>query len=139
MSSPEGSGNREIVQRAFEALSLGDSRPLLGILSEDVSWRVMGHTPWSGIYRGKESVVRDLLRELGARLAGRYKATADLILADGAHVVVQARGHATTRAGKAYDNEYCFVYKLENGLVTEVTEYLDTELVVAALGDPAAG
>lgn len=127
--------NRQIMQRAFDALAVGDSRPFLNLLADDVSWRVMGQTPWSRTYRGKPSVLQDLLRVLGERLADRYRATADLILADGDHVVVQARGQTTTKTGKPYNNEYCFVYKLENGLITEVTEYLDTELVVAALSD----
>lgn len=138
MSSPKPVGNKQIIKRVFDALSLGDSRPLLDILAGDVSWRVMGRTPWSRTYHGKEAVVRDLLRELGARLAERYRATADLIIAEGAYVV-QARGHAITKTGKAYDNEYCFVYKLEDGLIKEVTEYLDTQLVVDTLGGEAAG
>lgn len=127
--------NRRIIQRTFDALAGGNSRPLLELLADDVTWRVMGRTPWSRFYRGKQSVVQDLLRELGARLADRYRATADLIIADGPYVVVQARGHAITKAGAPYNNEYCFIYRLENGMIKEVTEYLDTELVTAALGN----
>ncbi len=124
-----------MIQRAFEELALGNSRPLLDLLSNDVTWRVMGRTPWSRTYRGKESVIHDLLRELGSRLAGRYRATAERILADDPYVVVQATGNATTKTGVPYNNEYCLIYRFENGSVTEVTEYLDTELVTLALSD----
>jgi uncharacterized protein len=123
------STNRELMQSAFDALSEGNSRPLLDLMADDVSWRVMGQTPWSRIYRGKQSVIHDLLRPLGARLAERYRATADRIIADGSFVVVQATGHATTKRGDPYNNEYCFVYRLEEGRIQEVTEYLDTALV----------
>ncbi|HEX6641793.1 MAG TPA: nuclear transport factor 2 family protein [Thermoanaerobaculia bacterium] len=127
--------NREIVQRVFDALSKGDSRPLLDLLAEDVTWRVMGQTPWSRTYAGKGSVIDDLLRPLGSRLAERYRATAKRIVAEGDSVVVEAIGQAITKRGVPYNNEYCFVYRLENGSIKEVTEYLDTELVVAALGE----
>jgi len=54
-----------------------------------------------------------------------------------AFVVVEARGKATTTAGTPYDNEYCFIYRIEDGRIKEVTEYLDTELVTSALGSLA--
>jgi uncharacterized protein len=131
---PESTTNKEVIQRTFAALAAGDSRPLLELLSEDVTWKVMGRTPWSRTYRGKESVIHDLLRELGGRLSGRYRATADRIIAEGAYVVVQATGNAVTRTGAPYNNEYCFIYRFENGSIAEVTEYLDTELVTSVLG-----
>ena len=46
---------------------------------------------------------------------------------------MEARGETTTTAGVPYNNEYCFVYRLENGAIKEVTEYMDTELVTSAL------
>jgi ketosteroid isomerase-like protein len=126
-------GNKELVRRAFDALAAADSRPLLALLADDARWTVMGRTRWSGAYEGKEKILRDLLGPLGARLADRYRATAERILADGPFVVVQARGHSTTKAGARYDNEYCFVYRMDGGRIKDVTEYLDTELVTAAL------
>jgi uncharacterized protein len=125
--------NRRLIRNIFDALSTGDSRPFVALLADHVSWTVMGRTPWSGTYRGKPAVLKDLLGQLGARLADRYRATAERILADGDYVIVQARGQSTTKKGAEYNNEYCFVYRLEEGRITEVVEYLDTELLVKAL------
>jgi hypothetical protein len=33
-----------------------------------------------------------------------------------------------------YNNTYCMVYKVIEGRIQEITEYLDTELVTAAFG-----
>ena len=71
-----------------------------------------------------------------AQLAGRLKVTAHRFIADGAHVVVEGRGQATTKAGQAYNNTYCWIYRLTDGKVQEVTEYMDTKLVADALGSP---
>lgn len=126
--------NKQLIAHAYEEMSQGNSRPLLDLLADDVVWTVKGRTPWSRAYRGKASVLNDLLRELGVRLEGRYRATAERILADGDFVVAQAKAQATTKLGAAYDQEYCFVYRFEDGRIKEVTEYIDTELVTSALG-----
>ena len=125
--------NKQLLQHAFEEMSAGNSRPFVALLADDVTWTVMGRTKWSGTYRGKSSVLNDLLGVLRSRLADRYRATAQRIIAEGPHVVVQARGQTTTKAGVPYNNEYCFVYRLEDGAIKEVTEYMDTELVTSAL------
>jgi ketosteroid isomerase-like protein len=38
------------------------------------------------------------------------------------------RGKASN--GKQYENEYCFVFELENGKVRRIREYLDTQKFV---------
>ena len=126
--------NKELIRHAYAELATGNSRPLVELLADDVVWTVMGQTKWSGAYRGKAAVLRDLLGQLASRLEGRYRATAERILADGDYVVAQAKAQATTKAGPPYNQEYCFVYRFEDGRIKEVTEYIDTELVTSALG-----
>ena len=41
-------------------------------------------------------------------------------------VVVEERMRATLADGGRYDNDYCFVFELENGLIRRVREYMDT-------------
>jgi ketosteroid isomerase-like protein len=47
--------------------------------------------------------------------------------ADGNIVVIEQRLRATLANGNAYDNDYCFVRELENGLIRRVREYMDTK------------
>lgn len=126
--------NKQLMEQIFSELSQGNSRPFVERLADDVRWTVMGTTPWSKTYHGKQAVLTDLLGELRARLADRYRATAQLMIAEGDRVVVQARGQATSKSGIPYNNEYCFIYRITDELIHEVTEYLDTELLTAALG-----
>jgi ketosteroid isomerase-like protein len=58
-------------------------------------------------------------------------------IAEDDYVVVVCRGGVTTKTGKPYHNAYCYVIRLEGGKLRELTEYLDTALVEAALIDPA--
>ena len=47
---------------------------------------------------------------------------------------MQGHGTATTKTGKPYNNTYCMAWRIAQGKIQEMTEYLDTELVTAALG-----
>ena len=60
--------NKQLLQNIFKEMSMGDSRPFVAALADDVTWKVMGRTQWSGTYRGKQTVLNDLLRQLQSRL-----------------------------------------------------------------------
>ena len=69
-----------------------------------------------------------------SQLEGGLTITVDNLIAEGDNVVMQGRGKSTTKAGKSYNNTYCQVFRIANGKVQEITEYLDTELVTTAFG-----
>jgi ketosteroid isomerase-like protein len=129
--------NKRIMQGVFEELARGNGKPFAALMAEDFCWTVTGTTPWSRSYHGRQAVYRELLDPLYAQFADRYTNTAQRILADGEHVVVECRGRVTTKAGQPYHNRYCFVIRMEGGRMQELTEYLDTELVSTALRPPA--
>jgi ketosteroid isomerase-like protein len=128
--------NRDLIERIFAGLEIGDGRLLFESMAEDFRWIIPGTTKWSKTYEGKEAVANDLMRPLRGKIEGRVKTKAQRILADGDFVAVEARGNNVTKAGEPYCNTYCFVFRLEGGKLKEVTEYQDTELATRVLGDP---
>ena len=131
----EANDNKRLVQQVYAAMAEGDSAPFVALLADDVRWIVLGATAWSGSYAGKAAVQRELLGPLVARLARPYRARLRRLVAEDDLVVAELEGDNETRTGARYDNRYCFVLRLAGGQVREVTEYGDTELVRAALGD----
>ncbi len=127
--------NKRIVQHVFDELAKSNPQPLLAHLADDFSFVIMGSGSWSRSYDGKETVLSELFAPLRARL-GRITTIPVRLIAEGDHVVVQARGRNTTTDGKAYNNDYCNVLRLENGRITEWVEYCDTLLIEAVLGPP---
>jgi ketosteroid isomerase-like protein len=128
--------NKRVMQEIFSAMSRGDGRPLVAAMADDISWTISGTTAWSRTYRGKQAVIDELFRPLGRLLAGPMTQTAQRLVAEDNVVVVECRGHAVTKDGKPYDNSYCWVCRLEDGKLKELTEYLDTDLAVRVLGTP---
>ena len=95
-----------------------------------------GKTPWSGVYRGKQVVRSRLLDPLFAKFADQYTNTAHCFIAEDDVVVVECSGRVTTKSGVPYHNDYCYICRLADGKLKELIEYMDTELVRAALGEP---
>ena len=126
--------NRALIAKAYDGLAKGDPTHFTALFDETIEWRVMGSSAWSKHLKGLEAVERDLVGPLFARIDGPYLTTAELILADGDRVAVIAKGNAATVDGARYDNDYCFVFRLEDGKIVEVREYMDTILADAALG-----
>lgn len=48
------------------------------------------------------------------------------IRAAGDIAIVEERMQATLSNGRIYDNDYCFVFEFEGGLIRQVREYMDT-------------
>lgn len=128
--------NRALVQSIMEARARGDGEPFRAAMAEDFVWRMIGSTAWSGAYCGREEVIERLFKPLFATFAGPYAISVDRVLADGDHAVVQCRGEGTTRQGQRYANTYCFVIRLQDGKLKELTEYMDTALVDSVLPPP---
>lgn len=129
--------NKRLLQHVFEGLAAGDSRGLIESMAEDFRWTVTGTTRWSGTYRGKQAVLDDLFGPLRGKIVDRVRTIPRRFIAEDDIVVVEAQGRNVTRSGAAYDNRYCFVFRVADGKLAEVTEYMDTDLVNAALGDRA--
>src|SRR5215472_5739450 len=127
--------NKQLMQEIFAALAEGNSRPLVDAMAEDFRWTVTGTTKWSKTYSGKQAVLTELFGTLRSRIAGHIRTIADRVIAEDDCAVVEAHGDNTTIAGKPYNNRYCFVFRLSGGKLQEVTEYMDTELVKATLGE----
>jgi ketosteroid isomerase-like protein len=125
--------NKTLMREVFDELAEGNGRPFIDALADDIRWRIIGSTDWSGSWEGKAAVQRGLLDPLFDQFATRYRNRALRLIAEDDYVVIECRGNVTTKAGRPYNNTYCYVCRLEGGKVRELTEYCDTELLTKAL------
>jgi ketosteroid isomerase-like protein len=126
--------NKALLQHIFSELAVGNSRALVEAMADDFCWTVTGTMRWSRRYEGKQSVLTDLFGALRSRIVDRVKTIPKRFIAEDDFVVVEAVGDNMTISGVPYNNRYCFVFRVENGKLREVTEYFDTALAADALG-----
>jgi len=134
----ETEDNRALIANVMAELERGNPRPFVDAMADDVRWTCPGPSTWARTFEGKPAVLGDLLGFVRSQLVAHVQLTPRRILADGDHVVVQARGEATTKRGAPYNNDYCFIYRLAHGKIVEVLEYMDTQLAATALVPPPA-
>jgi uncharacterized protein len=128
--------NKRLFQAIFAGLSVGDGKLFIDSLADDFCWTITGTTAWSKTYRGKQAVRGELLRPLFTQFADQYTNQLRRIIAEDDFVVVEFQGRVTTKSGEPYNNTYCWICRVADGKLKELTEYLDTALVDHALQAP---
>jgi ketosteroid isomerase-like protein len=131
--------NKKLMEAIFAAAgnpdpAARDRALFVASLADDAKWVVTGQYSWSRTFTGRQSILNDLHGHVRSLLVERARTIAHRFIADGDCVVVEAKGDNVTRAGARYDNDYCLVFRLENGKIKEVREYCDSALVERALG-----
>jgi len=131
--------NKKLMQEIFESAGNPDpaarDRALFAAsLADDAKWVVTGQYSWSRTFSGKQSILNDLHGHVRSLLAERARTVAHRFIADGDCVVIEARGDNVTRTGVRYDNDYCLVFRLQDGKIKEISEYCDSVLTERALG-----
>jgi uncharacterized protein len=127
--------NKKLVQQVYTDSANRSGTTFVDNLAEDVTWIVTGQYSWSHEFRGRDAIQNGLMGHLRSRLAaGRPRTLAFNFIAEGDYVVVEARGDNVTKSGERYDNQYCMVWRIENGKIKEIKEYCDSALVERVLG-----
>jgi ketosteroid isomerase-like protein/rhodanese-related sulfurtransferase len=126
VKADDEAANKRLLEQVFAAFSEGNAQALLDVLAEDVRWTISGTTAWSGVYHGKQTILREVFLPVFSQYAEPYRSNATRFIADGEHVVVEARGCSTTKTGRSFNNAYCYVFHLTDAIVDEVVEYCDT-------------
>jgi ketosteroid isomerase-like protein len=127
--------NKKLVQQVYTDSANRSGTTFLDNIAEDVAWIVTGEYSWSGKFKGREAINNGLMGHLRSLLAAaRPRTVAFNFIAEGDYVVVEARGDNVTKSGERYDNQYCMVWRIENGKIKEIKEYCDSALVERVLG-----
>lgn len=126
--------NKKLIQQVFTDSANRSGTTFIDHLADDAVWIQTGQCSWSGKFTGKEAITDGLFARLRALLTDRPRTLAFNFIAEGDTVVVEAKGDNVTKGGERYDNEYCMVWRVENGMIKEIKEYCDTALVERVLG-----
>ncbi len=126
--------NKNIVREFYESGNRGDMDTVVDLLADDVRWTNMGTTSLSGVYEGKAELMEKLIGPLFGRLKQGIHMDIELLVAEGDHVVAVTSGSSETLDGRPYNNNYCWIIRIRDGKLAEVTEYSDTELITSVFG-----
>jgi ketosteroid isomerase-like protein len=126
--------NKKLVQRVYADSASRSGTTFADNLADDASWIVTGQYSWSHEFRGRAAILDGLMGHFRSFFAVRPRTVAFNFIADGDYVAVEARGDNVTRTGQRYDNQYCMVFRIEDGKIKMIKEYCDSTLVERVLG-----
>jgi uncharacterized protein len=128
--------NTELVQHAYQHFKDGDIQGLLGLLSEDVEWKLfeMEGVPFSGTRRGDERVGEFFSQVFDTEEPLHFEPRE--LVAQGDKVV--ALGDYAWRVkstGREYESDFVHVFTVRDGKVARFQEFMDTAAVSAAIAE----
>jgi len=135
-------GTIRVAERLLSALRNGDLAAYASLFTEDLVANVVGRTPFSGRFRGRDAYLAtdfdfhgNLLRN--KRIGDFYR----IMVADGNAFCMLVKGDAETLSGKPYHQDYCVVGQIAGDRISELHVWLDTAHVEEALFDnhPVSG
>jgi uncharacterized protein len=117
--------NKETIRASFEAWREGTGS-VFDLLAEDAKWTVLGNSPISRTYNGRQEFLEAVIHPFNARFSSRLIPTVRGIYADGDMVIALFDGEGTARDGKPYRNTYSWYMRMREGRIVEVAGLFDT-------------
>ncbi|MFI6734230.1 nuclear transport factor 2 family protein [Nonomuraea sp. NPDC050451] len=136
--------NKQLVIDAWQVFATRDADQVRDVFAPDAEWLAPADNATSraidGTHHlvGRDRIVRFLTEEFSTVFVDNVSIEFGGFYADGDTVIVEMRLQATLAHGGHYDNEYCFVFELESGLIKRVREYMDTQRGEAWFRSPAS-
>jgi uncharacterized protein len=118
------SRNEALVRQAFDNWAKGGN-VFAELLAPNVRWTIHGSGPVAGTYNGLKDFVERASMPLVSRLAKPIVPKVHHIWAIGDTVIVRFDGSATTTSGAPYFNQFVWIFRMDNGVVTEAEAFLD--------------
>ena len=131
-SNPEASPTaKQIVINAWKIFKTRDAGLIAGVFTADAEWIAPANNATAVALShthhmiGADQIARFIASDMH-QLFSDIEIGFRGIFADGDIVVVEERMRATLPGGRAYDNDYCFVFTLSGERISQVREYMDT-------------
>lgn len=117
---------KEIVTRYFDLVSRGDPGAV-ALFADDITWWVVPGSDMGGLYEGKAAVLGLFAKGVGLYSpTDPFRITVHELVSEGDTVAAQVVIEAKTAKGREYKNHYHFVFKVRDGQIRAVKEYVDT-------------
>ena len=119
------SGNRALVEAGFAAWSAGTGSPY-DLLSDDVSWTIVGRSDASKTYDGRAAFIDEVIRPFNARMSQGLKPTIRNLYTEGDTVIIFFDAGGLARDGQPYSNTYAWFWEMRDGRVVRAHAFFDS-------------
>lgn len=135
MSVAAKNANEQLAIDFFAALSTGELDRLRPFLDAESVWEPMvKDIPGAGCYKGNQ-IIDDFLGPVRGMFAeGDPKVHVQKIFSDGDDVCVESYSDGKLQDGRVYNNRYCWTFRMRDGKIGYLREYMDSHYVATLFG-----
>ena len=130
--------NIQTVKDFFAAIGRGDKEALLALVAEDIEWIIPGEDwPLAGTRRGHAGLA-DLL-ETASKSIETSTEPREFVAQDDRVMVVGFASGKIKATNKTFKDDWVFDITVQNGKLTKIREYIDTQALARAAKVDASG
>lgn len=119
--------NRQTIEQFMQVFSEGDVDAILDYMSDSATWWVGGTIDGISGTKDKKAFGQMLSELSGLATTGAIRLTPLEWTVQGDRVAVETESYCELHNGRVYNNLYHFLFVLDDGKITQVKEFLDTE------------
>ena len=123
--------NVQTVKDFFAAIGRGDKDGLLALIADDIEWIIPGEDwPLAGTHRGHAGLA-DVLQKASKTMETSTEPREFVAQGDRVLVVGVATGKIKA-TNKPFNDDWVFAITVQNGKLTKIREYIDTQALARA-------
>src|SRR6202045_1353158 len=124
--------NVKLEKNLFAAMGSSNASDLLALAAEDIEWIIPGEGwPLAGTHRGHAGLA-DLLQKASETLETSYPTPFEFVAQGDRVLVVGFAGGNIIATNKTFEDDWVFAITVQNGKLTTIREYIDTQALARA-------
>ena len=119
---------KRAVMKFFDGINAGDMEATADAFAGDATFWVPGSLPFSGTLHGRKAILqKNLIPSLKLSLPGTLTVEIRNVVAEGELVAVEWVTSRKTTSGRDYVNNFFGLFRVGDGKIQSLREYLDTQ------------
>ena len=125
---PTAEQNKAVVRNFYRVFSTGNVADILALMRDDATYWVSGSVQGFSGVKTKAQLAEVLAGVGKVYVGGSLPLAPSTLIAEGEWVFAEASGRAELRNGRVYEPHSAWVFRVEDGLIVEIREFIDTKL-----------
>ncbi len=119
--------NKGVVREFYRVFSTGNVADILALMRDDATYWVSGSVQGFSGMKTKAQLAEVLASVSKLYVGGSLPLAPTTLIGEGELVFAEASGRAELKNGRVYEPHSAWVFRIKDGLIVEIREFIDTK------------
>lgn len=124
---------KDVVEKAYRVLAVGDVPTFLGLLDENVEWTEAAGFPYAGTYHGPQAVLEGVFARLGGEWDGFKIEPGQLVAERDAVVAIGTYTGTYKSTGKSLSARFAHAFTVKDDKIIRFEQIVDSAEVIKVM------